>query len=194
MAGDTNTTGSNNTFLGYGANALTNNLANATAVGANAIVNASNKVRIGNTSVTVIEGQVDWSFPSDLRYKKDVRDLPLGLDLILQLRPVEYRLRTGNGRLDMGFIAQDIEAVLGDGYNILGVGEDPERLLSLRRGELIAPLVKAVQEQQAQIETQRATIEAQQTEIEALKGGLAELSRLRVAVEELQRKTRMPRE
>ena len=199
-AGENNYTGSYNTFLGAGSWGF-DGLTNATAVGYEAKVDASNKVRIGNSLVTVIEGQVDWSFPSDIRHKKDVRDLPFGLDLILQLRPVEYRLRTGNDRLDMGFIAQEIEAVLGDGYNILGIGEEPERMLSLRRGELIAPLVKAIQEQQAQMEakdTRIAALEsrqaAQQAEIEALKGQLAGLMGLKVAVEELRRQVRMPGE
>ena len=47
------------------------NLNNATAIGANAIVNASNKVRLGNASVTVIEGQVAFTFPSDKTKKEN---------------------------------------------------------------------------------------------------------------------------
>jgi len=171
-AGDS-LTGTNNTFLGYDADASVDLLSNAMALGSGARVDASNKVRIGNTSVTVIEGKVDWSFPSDLRQKKDVGDLPFGLDLVTQLRPVQYRLRDGNGRIDMGFIAQDIEAVLGDGFNLLGIGEDPERTLSLRRGDLIAPLVKAVQEQQEEIKAQQDLIGRQQTAIQQLGAALA---------------------
>ncbi len=41
-----------------------------------------------------------------------VRELPLGLDFIMALRPVEYRMRKGNERVDMGFLAQDVEALL----------------------------------------------------------------------------------
>ena len=54
-AGDTNTTGSNNTFIGRGSDANANNLSNATALGYNAIVDASNKIRLGDTNVTNIE-------------------------------------------------------------------------------------------------------------------------------------------
>jgi hypothetical protein len=68
----------------------------------------------------------------------------------------------------MGFLAQDVEALLGDGYNVLGVGGDPERTLSLRYTDLIAPLVKAVQEQQAQIGQQAQAIQAQRALIEEL--------------------------
>jgi hypothetical protein len=54
-AGDTNTIGSNNTFIGRGSDASANNLSNSTALGHNAIVNASNKIRLGDTNVTNIE-------------------------------------------------------------------------------------------------------------------------------------------
>lgn len=50
-----NTLGSMNTAVGYMANVSATGLSNATVIGANATVNASNKVRIGNTNVTVIE-------------------------------------------------------------------------------------------------------------------------------------------
>jgi len=167
-AGDTITSGTNNTFLGEGADATVGNLSNAVAIGADAIVDASNKVRIGNNAVTVIGGPVGWSNLSDLRAKRDVRDLDLGLDFILALRPVQFRMIHGNDRVDFGFLGQDVETLLGDGYNVLGIGGDSDRTLSLRYSDFIAPLVKAVQEQQAQIEAQRS-------EIDLLKAQLAEL-------------------
>ena len=69
----------------------------------------------------------------------------------------------------MGFLAQDVEAVLGDGYSVLGIGADPNRTLSLRHTDLIAPLVKAVQEQQEVIKAQEARIDAQQAQIDELR-------------------------
>ena len=68
--------------------------------------------------------------------------------------------------------------MLGDGYGVLGIGSDSDRTLSLRYTDLIAPLVKAVQEQQAQIEDQRATIAA-------LKARLTEIDELRRQVQML---------
>jgi hypothetical protein len=87
----------------------------------------------------------------------------------------------GDGRTDMGFLAQDVEALLGDGYNVLGVGGDPERTLSLRYTDLIAPLVKAVQEQQALIAAQAQTIRAQAQAAQSQKALIDELL-TRVAV------------
>ena len=49
-----NTTGSSNTALGSYANVATGGLTNATAIGANATVNASNKIQLGDANVTAI--------------------------------------------------------------------------------------------------------------------------------------------
>jgi hypothetical protein len=54
-AGDTNTTGSNNTLIGSYSDVGSNNLTNATAIGYNAIVDASNKIRLGDSNVTLVE-------------------------------------------------------------------------------------------------------------------------------------------
>jgi hypothetical protein len=50
-------------------------MTNATAIGARAIVNASNKVRIGDNFVTVIEGQVAYTFTSDRTKKENFRSV-----------------------------------------------------------------------------------------------------------------------
>ena len=86
-----NTTGSQNTAIGAFAD-LTGGttFVNATAIGFNAKVNASNKIRLGDTNVTVIEGQVAYTFPSDERIKININEDIKGLDFIRLLRPVSY--------------------------------------------------------------------------------------------------------
>ena len=49
-----NTTGYHNTAIGYWADVTSGNLQNATAIGANAYVDESNKIQLGNTSVTSV--------------------------------------------------------------------------------------------------------------------------------------------
>ncbi len=164
-----NTTGSGNTFLGDSAGPAAGDLVDATAVGFNSNVDASNHVRIGDTFVTQIGGQVGWSNLSDARAKNDVRDLDLGLDFVMQLRPVSFTMKQGNGRTDMGFVAQDVEALVGDGYNVLGIGGDQDRTLSLRYTDLIAPMVKAIQEQQAQLAAKDARIVALEADVRDLR-------------------------
>ena len=81
-AGDTNTIGANNTYLGKDSDSSVNNLSNAMALGFNASVNASNKVRVGDANVTVIEGEVDWTFTSDVNKKENF--LPVDGELVLK--------------------------------------------------------------------------------------------------------------
>jgi hypothetical protein len=68
-----NNTGTGNTSIGAGANVSAGNLRNATAIGISAVVNASNKIRLGNAAVTVIEGQVPYTFTSDKHQKENFR-------------------------------------------------------------------------------------------------------------------------
>jgi hypothetical protein len=48
------TTGTKNTFLGSNSDASLNNLENATAIGYGAVVNANNRIQLGNSSVTSV--------------------------------------------------------------------------------------------------------------------------------------------
>ncbi|MEW5995450.1 MAG: tail fiber domain-containing protein, partial [Candidatus Zixiibacteriota bacterium] len=52
----------------------------------------SNKVRIGNTEVTSIGGQVGWTTFSDGRYKKSISENVPGLSFISKLRPVTFTI------------------------------------------------------------------------------------------------------
>src|SRR5215510_5956554 len=66
-----NTTGNFNTAIGRGADVSVGNLTNATAIGNGATVDGSNKIRLGNTSVNVIEGQVAFTASSDKTKKEN---------------------------------------------------------------------------------------------------------------------------
>ena len=54
-AGWTLTTGSNNLLIGMQADVSLNNLSNAIAIGYDATVNASNKIQLGNSNITLVE-------------------------------------------------------------------------------------------------------------------------------------------
>jgi hypothetical protein len=85
-------TGSYNTALGY--NTGPNGAAqyNTTCLGIDATATGNNMVRIGNTFVTSIGGQVSWSTLSDGRFKENVNEDVPGLSFITQLRPVTYQI------------------------------------------------------------------------------------------------------
>jgi hypothetical protein len=89
---DVNITGSYNTAIGYNTGPNSENLFNTTCVGIDATATADNMVRIGNTFVTSIGGQVGWTTLSDGRFKEDVKEDVPGLAFITQLRPVSYKI------------------------------------------------------------------------------------------------------
>lgn len=143
-----NVSGNNNTVIGSYADVGSGTLYNATAIGAQTVVDASNKIRIGNNDITVIEGKVAFTSLSDRRVKKNIKDISSGLDFILKLRPVEYQMKRGDDKINFGFIAQDIETLIGANNSLLTIGADTAHTLGLRYSDFIAPLVKAIQEQQ----------------------------------------------
>lgn len=157
FAGEANTSGNYNTFLGFEADASSGNLTNASALGYGAVVNASNSVIIGNTSVTSIGGQVSWSTFSDKRLKENIRPNYLGLNFITRLEPVDYNYKAEGqeGIVYSGLIAQDVEKVLKDldlPFSGLVRPANENDFYSIRYGDFVIPLINAVQEQQEQIE------------------------------------------
>jgi hypothetical protein len=194
-SGDTNTTGTQNTTIGYFADVSSINLQNATALGYNTIVNASNKVRIGNATVSVIEGQVAFTAASDKRLKQDIQDIDTGLDFILKLKPVSYQMKNlADNRLNWGFIAQDIEKLVGEENAILTIGGDEDRTLGLRYTDFVAPLVKAVQEQQQEIEDlqkelfkSKSQVESLEAFVENLKNESSEMALMKEELEKIKK-------
>ncbi|TAL57931.1 MAG: hypothetical protein EPN85_12840 [Bacteroidetes bacterium] len=164
-------TGTNNTSIGYLAN-VDWNLSNSTAIGSGASVTVSNKVRIGNASVTVIEGQVDFTWPSDARFKENVKEDVKGIDFIMKLHPVSYNFNrlsfakhikeNTEGRekelqqlsqiRSVGFLAQDIEKIVKEtgfeAFDAVHVPANENDNYGLSYSHFVIPLVKAVQEQQ----------------------------------------------
>ena len=94
-AGNYNTTGSQNVFVGSNAGPTVSypGLTNAIAIGYNAYNTASNQAVIGNPSVSSIGGYATsgWVvYPSDVRFKKNIKENVPGLEFIMLLRPVTY--------------------------------------------------------------------------------------------------------
>ncbi len=87
-ARSTNTTGNRNTAVGSGADVSTGNLTNATAIGANASDDASDKIRLGDTNVSVIEAQVALTVISDKTKKENFQPVD-GEEVLSKLRSLE---------------------------------------------------------------------------------------------------------
>ena len=91
-------------------------------------------------------------------------------------------MKTGNDRLNYGFIAQEVEESLaGREVNMIRRDRDAEKTYLFRITDLISPLVKAVQEvwlafeaTQAGQEEMKTLINLQREDIDALKRAQAE--------------------
>jgi hypothetical protein len=92
-----NKTGIQNTALGAYAGPNSFDLvSNSTSIGYLARATASNQVRLGNTEVTSIGGQVGWTTFSDGRYKRNIKENVPGLAFINALKPVTYTVDIRN--------------------------------------------------------------------------------------------------
>jgi len=101
---------------------------------------------------------------SDERKKDNIKDITLGLDAVKELRPVSFDWKNDKGNDQLGFIAQEVETTSLKQLVSTYKDENIEDLRRLNKEGLIPVLVKAIQEQQEQIE-------ALQSEINTLKGG-----------------------
>lgn len=168
------TTGHRNIAVGGGA--LSNLLSgdNNIAIGHNAdvpVANADNQIRMGNTNVFAAYIQVPWTVTSDISWKSNVREVPVGLSFVNQLKPVDYIRKNGdNVKRETGFIAQDVKALL-EKFNYKDQGmlvTDDNGKLLLRYNDFIAIIVKALQEQQLIIESKEKSILTLKAEVETL--------------------------
>jgi hypothetical protein len=113
---------------------------------------------------TVFARSIVISSLSDQRLKENIVDLDVGLDKIMALKPRKFDWKEGKGtnkKNVRGFIAQELEQVFPDlideWRDPAPEGEDPYKSV---RQDLMPVLVKAIQEQQAIIESLKARLDA----------------------------------
>ena len=94
---------------------------------------------------------------SDINKKKDFEESTIGLNAILGLKPTLYRMKTEDDTdKHLGFMAQEVKEFIPQAYSESGEGEN--KFIGLNEMPIIASLVKAIQEQQAQIEALKLLI------------------------------------
>jgi hypothetical protein len=116
---------------------------------------------------------------SDARLKEAVSSVGVGLGLINDLNPVRYhRINNPESDIEMGLMAQEVEATLakhGLGNSGMVVQPDEKGYLYLRYNDLLAPMIKAIQElddaseaKDEQIASLQQKLESQQEELLAI--------------------------
>jgi hypothetical protein len=100
---------------------------------------------------------------SDERLKENVRDIDTGLNSIMALKPRRFDWKEGKGqdkKNAAGFIAQEFEQVFPECVSLSKAGADGIEYKNINHETLIPTLVKAMQEQQAIIESLKARLDA----------------------------------
>ena len=106
-------------------------------------------------------GQIQLSATSDARLKENIVDAPDALPVLEQVRVRQYNWKE-TGNTNIGFVAQELYEVI---PRAVGVGQDNEdgsiqRAWGVDNASLVPYLVKAIQEQQAIIESLKARLDA----------------------------------
>ena len=147
------------------------NLTNATAIGTGAIVNASNKIRLGNTAVTVIEGQVAFTASSDKTKKENFQPVD-GEAVLGKIRGFELSSWNFIGHDPKEFrhygpMAQDFFAAFGHD----GVGQIGSET-TINSGDMAGILmiaVQALEKRTAELKQKEAQIAVLESKVEDLK-------------------------
>jgi hypothetical protein len=102
--------------------------------------------------------------------KSNITDLGLGLDDLMKLRPVKFNWND-SGMQDLGFIAQEVEAV----NPLLAAYSEDGTLYGVKYPQLTSLLASSIQEQQLQIETLASSVQngSQHIDGSAVQGDVA---------------------
>jgi hypothetical protein len=113
---------------------------------------------------TVYATSTSISAISDSTLKENVRDLETGLSEVMALKPRRFDWKNGDAQNVAGFVAQEVEQVLPELVQDYVYRKDEENgdiiKKSLKMGDILPTMVKAIQEQQAIITALTARVEA----------------------------------
>lgn len=86
---------------------------------------------------------------SDRRHKTNIQGIEYGLETVLALNPVSFSWKKDLTSKKLGLIAQEVQALLPE---VVEVGDDKDNTLGVFYSDIIPVLIKAIQEQQEEIE------------------------------------------
>jgi hypothetical protein len=175
LALESNSTGSDLTCIGYDCNAAEDGLSNATAIGAHAVVGASNTLVLGGTGkyavkvgigtvtpsniLTIAQGtghplSDGWDTFSSRRWKTNIQTLHGALAKVELLRGVSYDLKA-TGKHEVGVIAEEVGAVVPE---VVSYEENGKDARGVDYSRLTALLIEATKEQQKEFRQQQAEL------------------------------------
>jgi Chaperone of endosialidase len=173
---------------------LLGNLTDATAIGRGAVVNASNKVRLGNLNVKVIEGQIAFTASSDKTQKENFQPVD-GEEVLGKIRGFELSSWNFIGHDPKEFrhygpMAQDFFAAFGnDGLGQIGSET------TINSGDIAGILmiaVQALEKRTAELKHKQAQIAVLESEVKDLKAKHAYFETVAARLEALELQKNQP--
>lgn len=177
------TTGNDNIMIGKGADVSANAAANQITIGNDINAGGNNNFAFGKSGNVVtndFDTDAAFSRSSDRRKKREIYDQELGLDFVNDLRTVNFKWKPSNefpkewndyseeNNMDTdvimhGFIAQEVKEALDKHSSerdskFSGWKEGEDGMQHTSREMFVIPLIKAVQELSAQVDTLKAEI------------------------------------
>ena len=179
-AGYTLVGGTGNTFLGYGARGSSASPVAQITIGYDVVGQGDYYVTLGSASGKIYNSftvNATWTQTSDERLKKNIQEDTLGLSFINRLRPVKFTWKPSN-ELEQdnpyyaeenkrntttvihGLIAQEVKAALdAEGVDTFaGWDMGPDGIQAISREMFISPLIKAIQELKAEIDSLKSQL------------------------------------
>jgi len=183
QSGYSNTSGTGNITIGYGADVSSAASANEINIAYNTSGAGSNFVsfgKAGNLVYNQFTVNSSWTRSSDVRLKKDIQDDTLGLEFICKIQPRTYKWKPSNevpqeltrhyseeNNMDLeatmnGFIAQEVKQALDEvgavHQGVWSVESDGTQAVS--REMFVMPLINAIKELNTLVTAQAAEITA----------------------------------
>lgn len=137
---------------------------------------------IGSITANLSTNTISYGTSSDRRLKENIAATCYGLDDLMKIQIKDYNFKgTDAGARVTGVMAQDLFGIYPDAVKQGDNGEQVQNPWAVDYGKLTPLLIKAVQDQQAQIEAQQArlaNLEAKEATYSELAGQLEEIQQM----------------
>lgn len=128
----------------------------------------TNKIMCGGAAGTLPIYATAFNTVSSRSYKRDFEPVTYGIDAVMALQPMQYHYNFEDDTLTkkhIGLIAEDVNQVVPEVVSV-----EDGRCIGMDYSSLVPVLIKAMQEQQAMIESQNKKIAEIEAELARVKG------------------------
>lgn len=133
---------------------------------------------LGYITANLSGNSVTYATTSDIRLKEDIKPTAMGIKDLMNIQVADYhRIGSPEGSKETGFLAQQLNQIYPQAVNE-GGADAKTNPWGVDYGRITPLIVKAVQDQQKELEAKDAKIEALESEVRAMKAQLEEIKAL----------------